>query len=163
MPLSMPTSRTVLHYSIAYLLTTLTLVYVFKLPHWVVGDKNSPLVREYYYDMPLQALLLDYAFIAIYLFVAHQIFTRAFGLKWDDYATNTEKMLVVGLTAVAITSFFWVLFAYLLPKGPSFFSRWFRSAGYRAVVYDYVFVCLTYFMMRKVGEKDFVIWRLLGK
>lgn len=151
-----PTSRTVLRYSIAYLFTAVSLVYVFKLPHWVVGDKNSPLVREYYYDRPLLAFALDYAFIAIYLFVAHQIFTRAFGLKWDDYATNTEKMLVVGLTAVAITTFFWVLFAYLLPKGPSFFSRW-------SVVYDYVFVCLTYFMMRKVGEKDFALWRVLGK
>ena len=59
-----------LPYSIAYILTTASLVYFFKLPNWVIGEKNSPLIHEYYHKNGITSFIFDYFFDYIrgYLF-----------------------------------------------------------------------------------------------
>lgn len=150
-----------LPYSIAYILTTGSLVYFFKLPNWVIGEKNSPLIYEYYHKNGITSFIFDYFLIAFYLLIAYLIFSRVFHYKWDDYRTNIQKMLIVGFTTLFISSFFWILFVYGIKKNNTFFSRWFHHVGYKAVIYDYVIVSLTYFMFHIVRDKDFLLSKII--
>ena len=47
------------------------------------------------------------------------------------------------------------MFVFLAQKGSSFFSRWFKAAGFRAVIYDIILVCSVYVVMIQLHNKIF--------
>lgn len=128
-----------INYCLAFAFTTILLVYIIKLPF--ILTNNSPLVTEYYIDNYIANLLLDFFLIGFYILVG-LLFIRVFKIK-----KTSIKLIMIILTTILISGGF-MLYFLNTKKTSSFFSRWFHSVTYRAVIYDIILVGLTYLVYK---------------
>ena len=97
----------------------------------------------------------DLFLIAIYILVAELIIYYVFHIDTND-KDHILEMGVMILVTICISGFFLLLFKYVI-KGHSFFDRWFKAVGYKAIVYD-VCLCLTaYVLYRCILKKYFLL------
>jgi hypothetical protein len=120
-------------YIIAFSLVNLFLVYLLNLPTIITGANN--LVQEYYYTHGIYHYFFDLILIGIYIAIS-KFFINLLNIK-------NNKVLVVALTTLIISSFFMIGFL-SYPKNSTFFSRWFYKTKFKAVIYDIILVSSIY-------------------
>jgi len=127
-----------------YLVATVLVVYLLKLPLLISGE--GKLVQEYYYTNMWGSLAFDYFLVAFYLACAWFVWSRL------NIGSYLGRNAVVALTTVAISGSFMI---YFLNKKPdtSFFYRWFQAAGIKAVAYDIVLLLITYNIYRLIDNR----------
>lgn len=130
--------RELLSYFISYCIGTLIIVYVFKLPNIITG--KTELVKEYYYTNSVSSFFLDLFLIYFYIQFASYI-----GKVFNINRTH-KKILLVSLITFLISMSF--MFLFLNQNNNLFFTRWFKSAGLNAVLYDIIIVT-TIFILHK--------------
>ena len=123
------------NYIISFFFTTALLIYIINLPNLLT--KHNPLVKEYYYDNFLSSLLLDVFLFGFYILIGVGI------IKLLKVKNRITKYLVMFITIAGISGLFMIY--YLNTKRTkSFFSRWFHSVKYTALIYDVLIVGFTY-------------------
>jgi len=123
------------NYLVSFFVTTFLVIYVLNVPTLITGNKT--LVKEYYYKKYLSSLILDLFLIFIYLLCAHVIYT------FLELKNILSKLGVVILVTLAISGLFGYYFL-SKPMDSSFFSRWFHSVKYWAVLYDIILLSCAY-------------------
>ena len=126
----MDIQREISAYFISYCIVTLIIVYVFKIPQIITGENK--LVNEYYYTNSISSFFLDLVLIYLYIKMASYI-AKVFKIK-----KTYKKMFVVSFITFIISSSF--MFLFLKQNNNLFFTRWFKSAGFYAVLYDIIIV-----------------------
>ena len=137
-------------YTFAYLFSLVTvttiLVYVLDVPTIIT---NAPsLVKTYYYTNYASNFLLDVVLVAIYLGVSYYV-NKSFGITefWKQFG-------IVALITLCISGAFFLYFINT-PKTSNFFSIWFHSVKYKALIYDIVLVSSVFavkkFLMTKLS------------
>lgn len=124
--------KIILQYSLSYFTVMMVLVYLFNIPQLVTNDKKG-LIKEYYYDNFSNVVIFDFFLISIYL---------AFGLyiiQLLKTKTLVYQTIIIILTTILISGGFAFYFLNI-PKNKTFFSRWFYSVRYLAVVYDIILI-----------------------
>lgn len=137
----------VIDYIISLFFVTIIFIYGINLPTLITG--NKVLVKEYYYDHFLESLLLDIVLIAIYLNIAFYVFKK---LKVKSFF---GKLLIVAGVTILISGAFYLYFIYT-KQTSIFFSRWFHTVRYKAVVYDVILLSLVfsvYYYIQKIKKK----------
>ena len=124
-------------------------IYLLDIPTIISGAPD--LVKEYYYDNAIGSFVLDVFLIAAYISVAMFV-SGALGIKGDDHA---KQVVALALVSAAISSGFMLYFNSGGMRG-SFFSRWFKRVGMRAVLYDMGLVSSVYLVMVAIHKKIFV-------
>ncbi len=122
--------REISSYFISYCILTLIIVYVLKIPNLITGQ--TELIKEYYYTNSVSSFFLDLFLIYFYIKFASYI-GKVFKIN-----TNYKKILLVAVITFMISTSFMLLF--LKQNNNLFFTRWFKSAGFNAVLYDIVIV-----------------------
>ena len=122
--------REISSYFISYCILTLLIVYVFKIPNLITGQ--TELIKEYYYTNSVSSFFLDLFLIYFYIKFASYI-AKVFKIN-----TNYKKILLVAVITFMISTSF--MFLFLKQNNKLFFTRWFKSAGFNAVLYDIVIV-----------------------
>ncbi len=134
----------ILSYLLSLTIVTAVIIYILDLPGYITGGHK--LIKEYYYDNAIKSFILDIGLIAAYILagelVAHLI----------NVTSNSGKTLVVMGTSVAISTAFMLMFL-SKPKSKSFFSRWFHTVGFSAVVYDMILVASVYLVYKIINER----------
>jgi hypothetical protein len=128
-----------INYCLAFAFTTILLVYIIKVPF--ILTNNSPLVTEYYIDNYIANLLLDFFLIGFYILIG-LLFIKVFKIE-----KPSMKLFMIIIATIMISGGF-MLYFLNTKKTSSFFSRWFHSVTYRAVIYDIILVGLTYLVYK---------------
>ena len=128
-------SVNILSYLIAVISTVSFIVYAFRIPY--ILTNNNPLVKEYYQTNFVTNVPFDILTITLYLGVAWLI------VYVFNVTDKTIQFLIIGLTTMFLTFSFWLIFTHM--DNDSFFTRWFKSIGLRAIVYDVIIVEFTFF------------------
>ena len=127
-------------YFLSLCLVTLILVYILNLPGFIT--QSAVLVKEYYYEHALSSFVLDVFLIAAYISISMYA-GKAMKINPTD---NAQQLIVLFLTILVISGSFMLYFS--LGYNPStFFARWFKRVGYKAIIYDVIFVCSVYIIM----------------
>lgn len=127
-------------YFLSLCIVALILVYILNLPGFIT--QSDGLVKEYYYKNALSSFILDVFLIAAYISVAMYV-GKAIKINQSD---NSQQLLVLFLTTIAISGGFMLYFSLGFNSG-TFFARWFKNVGYKAIIYDVIFVCSVYIIM----------------
>ncbi len=122
--------REISSYFISYCILTLIIVYVLKIPNLITGQ--TELIKEYYYTNSVSSFFLDLFLIYFYIKFASYI-AKVFKIN-----SNYKKILLVAVITFMISTSF--MFLFLKQNNNLFFTRWFKSAGFNAVLYDIVIV-----------------------
>jgi hypothetical protein len=136
-------------YTISFLLNTVILVYILRLPHRIAGVKNGGLIETYYYRNMWGSLVFDYVLVGIYFGIADGL------MRWGSVKNNTrENSFIKGwvyllLTILMISGGFYGYFMYM-PKTELFFSKWFHAVGWKAVMYDMILLSCQYMLYRVI-------------
>ena len=126
---------TIYSYTLAFAFTTVLLIYLLKLPYLITGEID--LVNTYYGTNYKMNLPLDFLLISVYLSFA------TMAIQYFQYKLLWQKIGIVAIATMLISgSFYWIFTSY--PKTSHFFSQWFHTVGFSAVVYDIVLVGITY-------------------
>ena len=126
---------TIYAYTFAFTFTTVLLIYLLKLPYLITGVVD--LVNTYYGSNYRVNLPLDFLLISVYLSLA------TIANRYFEYTQLWQKVGIVALITMLISgSFYWFFTSY--PKTSNFFSQWFHTVGFNAVLYDIVFVGITF-------------------
>jgi hypothetical protein len=126
---------TIYAYTFAFTFTTVLLIYLLKLPYLITGEVD--LVNTYYGSNYRVNLPLDFLLISVYLSLA------TIANRYFEYTQLWQKIGIVALITMLISgSFYWFFTSY--PKTSHFFSQWFHTVGFNAVLYDIVFVGITF-------------------
>ena len=118
-------------YLFAYATITTVLVYGINLPTLVTGETS--LVKTYYNDNYKTNLLLDIVLVFIYLSIACLV------MKQFSMTNLFSKLVIVVLVTILISGGFYMYFI-SQPQSKSFFSKWFHTVKYKAVIYDILLV-----------------------
>lgn len=124
-----------LNYTISFCVGLFIITYLLKIPHLLTG--NSKLVNNYYIDKFNTNVPIDYILVLIYLIIAN-VFIHILKIKKNIY-----KILIVLLITILISSAFYYYFI-SFPKTNNFFSIWFNTVGYSAVIYDAILLLVIY-------------------
>tara|TARA_A100001011_G_C14220719_1_gene804215 strand:+ start:82 stop:516 length:435 start_codon:yes stop_codon:yes gene_type:complete len=134
-------------YFLSLSIVTLVLVYILDLPTFL---SNAPkLVQEYYYGNAVSSFVLDFFLIAAYI-SAGMITANALNVRGDDHVGQLGSL---ALSSTLISTAF--MYMFLAQNTRSFFARWFKAAGLRAVLYDVILVCSIYIVMIQIHDKIF--------
>ena len=134
-------------YFLSLSLVTIVLIYILDLPTFL---SNAPkLVQEYYYKNAVGSFVLDFFLIAAYI-SAGMITANVLNIQNDDHAGQLGSL---ALSSALISTAF--MYIFLAQNTKSFFSRWFKAAGFRAVLYDVILVCSIYIVMIRIHNKIF--------
>ena len=124
--------RKTLSYTLMFCSVNVLLVYLLRVPYLI--SNQSSLVDEYYVKNFVTSIPMDFVLVLIYLEIALFI-SRQMNLQ----RYFTKRLMVVVLTTAFISGGF--MFYFLnKPRDGSFFSRWFHSVTWRAVLYDMILV-----------------------
>lgn len=126
----------IVSYIVAVVSVLFLFVFAFRVPFILTND--DPLVTEYYVTNFATNVPLDIIFITCYLLLAWGI-THVSGTS-----DITTQFIIVCLTTSVLTLIFWGVFRSM--EGSSFFIRWFKRVGLRAVVYDVLIVGFVFLM-----------------
>ena len=127
-------------YILSISIVTIIIVYILNLPEFITGE--TMLVKEYYYDNALYSFILDIFLVAFYISIAMFV-GRLFHINQKD---NSQQLLILALTTLIISGVFMI---YFINGGSpeTFFYRWFKKVGYKALIYDVILVCSIYIVM----------------
>ena len=131
-------------YFLSLSLVTVILVYTLDLPTLISGAPD--LVGEYYYDNPVKSFVLDIFLIAAYISMG-MILSNMLNISHDNQSGQISSL---ALATGIISSMFMGIF--LMQNNSSFFSRWFRTVGFGAVIYDIIIVCSVYVVMIQLNK-----------
>ena len=135
-------------YIYSYLLSlfsvTTVLVYGIELPRRITGE--TALVKEYYYKNYMSSLVLDIVLVFIYLWIAW------FVMRKMNVNTYWKRISIVALVTACISGAFYLYFI-SNPKTSSFFSKWFHTVQYKAVIYDVILVSAVYMVYHFIESK----------
>jgi len=132
-------------------LTFITVVGIYLLGMPTIISGAPDLVKEYYYDNAVSSFILDVFLVAAYIAVAMYV-AGLLNIDGDDHA---KQVVVLALVSILISGTFMVLFQNGYNRG-SFFSRWFKRVGCKAVLYDMGLVSCIYLVMVALHKKIFV-------
>ena len=135
-------------YFAALTFITIVGIYLLDIPTIVSGAPD--LVKEYYYDNAVGSFILDTFLVAAYIAVAMYV-AGILGIPGDNHA---KQVVTVALVSIVISGSFMLLFQNGFKKG-SFFSRWFKRVGMKAVLYDMGLVSSIYLVMVAMHKKIF--------
>ena len=135
-------------YFAALTFITIVGIYLLDIPTIVSGAPD--LVKEYYYDNAVGSFILDTFLVAAYIAVAMYV-AGILGIPSDNHA---KQVVTVALVSIVISGSFMLLFQNGFKKG-SFFSRWFKRVGMKAVLYDMGLVSSIYLVMVAMHKKIF--------
>lgn len=125
-------------YVISLFLVTIFIVYIFNIPTLLTSAND--LVYEYYYKNMISSFIFDIFLVAFYLSIIMIIIKH---IKIKKY----EQQIIISIcVTMVISSIFMILFNNGFLEG-SFFSRWFKKAGFNAVIYDGILVTSTFILM----------------
>ena len=127
-------------YFLSLCIVTTIYVYMMNIPEFI--SQAPDLVVEYYYDRALESFVLDIFLVAAYISVA----MYAGKLLKINQKDNVQQLIVLCVTTIAISGSFMLYFNTGGSPG-TFFSRWFKQVGYKAVVYDVLLICSVYVLM----------------
>ena len=127
-------------YFLSLCIITIVHVYILNIPEFI--SQAPALVSEYYYDRALESFVLDIFLVAAYISVS----MYAGKLLKINQKDNVQQLIVLCLTTIAISGSFMMYFNSGGSPG-TFFSRWFKQVGYKAIVYDMVLICSVYMLM----------------
>ena len=127
-------------YFLSLCIITIVYVYILNIPEFI--SQEPALVVEYYYDRALESFVIDIFLVAAYISVS----MYAGKLLEINQKDNVQQLIMLCLTTIAISGSFMMYFNAGGSPG-TFFSRWFKQAGYKAVVYDVVLICSVYALM----------------
>ena len=136
--------RCVFSYLLALATVTTLLIYGLNLPTLVTG--NVGLVKEYYYNNYMSSFLLDVVLIVVYLGIAYMASNF---LK--IYSFVGEWMMVLLVTLLISGGFY--LYFLSRPQTKTFFSRWFHSVKFKAVIYDMILVSSVFAVKNFLDQK----------
>ena len=129
-----------LAYFLSLCVVTIIYVYALNLPEFIT--QSHDLVDEYYYKQALTSFGIDIFLIAAYISIAMYVGD----LLKINRKDNAQQLLVLILTIIAISGSFMIYFN-MGGSPDTFFSRWFEQVGYKAIVYDVIFICSVYILM----------------
>lgn len=127
-------------YFLSLCVITITYVYILNIPEFI--SQSPDLVFEYYYKQAVTSFVLDIFLIAAYISIAMYV-GKLLKIKQND---NVQQLFVLVLTIISVSSAFMVYFNSGGSPG-TFFSKWFDRVGYKAIVYDVIFICSIYILM----------------
>lgn len=127
-------------YFLSLCVITILFVYVLNLPEFI--SQSPDLVIEYYHKQALSSFVLDIFLIAAYISVAMYV-GKLLKINQNDHV---QQLLALIVTIVVISGAFMLYFTMGGSPG-TFFSRWFKRVGYKAIVYDVFFICSIYILM----------------
>jgi hypothetical protein len=135
-------------YTISFLLNTVILVYILRLPHRIAGGKHKDLIEMYYYRNMWGSLVFDYVLVGIYFGIADAV------MRWGETVKAREHSFIKGwmyllLTILVISGGFYGYFM-SIPKTELFFSKWFHAVGWKAVMYDMILLSCQYMLYRVI-------------
>lgn len=132
-------------YTLAYVLGTLVINYVLNVPGWLTEAHD--LVREFYIKNGIRNFVVEWLVVGAYIYAAHLACVQ---LK---VKSNFERFLVTIGTVAALSGAFWLLFTRVPNLRGSFYERWFRRAGLKAVVFDMIYIGAVYVLFHKLYLK----------
>lgn len=130
-------------YVVSLFLVTLFIVYIFNVPSLLTSADD--LIYEYYYKNMISNFIFDIFLVAFYLSIIMIVIKH---LKIKQYGQQIIASICV---TMVISSIFMTLFNNGFQEG-SFFSRWFKKAGFNAVIYDGILVSLTFILMNFIHK-----------
>ena len=125
-------------YIFSFCLCSLLLIYALRLPFYL--SQNKELIDEYYYKNAFTYLSLDFVLIAIYLLIA------ALFIWWIKVESNALQLITVMIVTLVISGAFCLYFVFT-PQSRNFFSRWFHTVSWRAVLYDVFLIMIVFTVM----------------
>ena len=127
-------------YFLSLCVITIIYVYLLNLPEFI--SQSPDLVIEYYHKQAITSFVLDIFLIAAYISVAMYV-GKLLKIKQEDHV---QQLLALIVTILAISGAFMAYFNMGGSPG-TFFSKWFKRVGYKAIVYDVIFICSIYILM----------------
>ena len=120
------------------------LTFSMNIPHMITNQND--LVNEYYINKFPNSFLLDLFFIFIYLLIS------GFFMKMLTIKKFYGKLLVVVIATALLTT---LACYYFLSKklSDNFFSKWFHTVKYEAVIYDVILLLFTYLIFLFLKKK----------
>jgi len=131
-------------YALSFATITTVLIYGVNLPKYITH--NDALVKEYYFDNFERNLIFDFVLIAIYICIA------CFVIKNTISGNVWSNALMVAITTAIISGAFCFYFL-SNTKTSSFFSRWFHTVKYKAVLYDILLVTSVFVLYKLLYNK----------
>ena len=117
-------------YTLSYFTITSIFVYILNLPQIITNDKKG-LIKEYYIKNFVNVIILDYFLILAYL------------------TFNNWLIKIFKINTFYCQILMNILGTILLNKN-SFFSKWFYSVKWKAVVYDIFLIVLTFLLIKLI-------------
>lgn len=133
------TFKSLLSFIMACFVSLFVIVYLLRIPQWF--SNNSPLVHEYYYKNFHIHIPLDIFLIFVYLCFAQGL-VMIFHINQEIL-----KIAMVIFGTIIISGGFCLYFLSQAPS-KSFFSKWFHSVRYKAVIYDVLLLFTVYVLYR---------------
>ena len=141
--------KNILNYTISFCVGIFIITYLIKIPYVLTG--NTKLVNKYYIENFNTNIIIDYVLVLIYLIIAY-FFINILKIKNYIY-----KIITVIIVTALISSIFCYYFR-AVPQTKNFFSIWFNTIGYSAVLYDIILlvgIYLIYLYMDKILHLNF--------
>lgn len=135
----------VISYTLAYVLGTLVVNYVLNVPGWLTEAHD--LVREFYIKNGIRNFFVEWLVVGAYVYAAY------LACGYAKARSNFERFLVMIATVAALSGAFWLLFTRVPSLRGSFYERWFRRAGLKAVVFDMIYIGAVYVLFQKLYLK----------
>ena len=123
-------------YTFGFIFVSLIHVYLLNTPQILLGKSNAinDLITKYYYTDGIFNVLSEYILIyPLYILISLYLIKK---MKITD---NILKFLLCILVTCLISGLFYLLFI-SRPMTKSFFSKWFHTVGWKAIVYDVLMV-----------------------
>ena len=128
-------------YTLSYFTVITIFVYLINLPQIITNDKKG-LIHEYYIKNFLYVINFDYFLILAYLTFNNWLI-KIFKIK-----LLIKEILINILGTILISGGFMIYFLSKPLNKNSFFSRWFYSVKWKAVVYDIFLIVLTFLLIK---------------
>ena len=130
-------------YTLSYFTITTIFVYMFNLPQIITNDKQG-LIKEYYIKNFVNVIIFDYFLILGYLTFNNWL------IKIFKINTLFGEILMNILGTALISGGFMLYFLNKPLNKNIFFSKWFYSVTWKAVVYDIFLIVLTFLLIKLI-------------
>ena len=130
-------------YTLSYFTITSIFVYILNLPQIITNDKKG-LIKEYYIKNFVNVIILDYFLILAYLTFNNWL------IKIFKINTLFGEILMNILGTALISGGFMLYFLNKPLNKNIFFSKWFYSVTWKAVVYDIFLILLTFSFIKLI-------------
>jgi hypothetical protein len=133
-------------YTLSYFTILTIFVYLINSPQIITNDKKG-LIREYYIENFINIINFDYFLILIYLGFNYML------IKIFKIESLIGEILINILGTILISGGFMLYFLSRPLNKNSFFSKWFHSVKWRAVVFDIFLILLTFLLIKLIYNR----------